>query len=154
MDTQILQNNIERMEKLAVRLNESVKRIDAIMPLDPEIFDPDQVDSDELLFLDAFRIRFSDLQDVIGHTIFYMVALYDLDESPAQRLSTRERIHLMERKSLIDASEWNELREIRNGFAHEYPDASSEKAEALNAAWRYSSKLIVLSKKLKAYLCG
>lgn len=154
MDTRILQNNIERMEKLAIRLNESVKRIDSLMPLDLETFDPDTIDSDALLFLDAFRTRFSDLQDVIGHTLFYMVALYDLDESPTQRLSTRERIHLMERKGLINASEWHELREIRNSFAHEYPDASSEKAEALNAAWRSSVQLIMLSKKLKAYLCG
>lgn len=153
MDTEILQNNIERMQKLATRLQDSVDRLDSFMPLDHKEFDPDQFDSDSLLFLDAFRVRFSDLQDVIGQTMFYMVTLYDQDETPAQRLSTRQRIGLMERKGLIDANEWIELREIRNSFTHEYPGESVEKAEALNAAWKLSSGLIQVNEKIKAYLC-
>ncbi len=154
MDTEILQNNIDRMQKLAQRLQDSVVRLDRFMPLDPETFDPDRFDPDSLLFLDAFRVRFCDLQDMIGHTMFYMVTLYDQEETPAQRLSTRARIALMERKGLIDANEWNELREIRNGFTHEYPDESAEKAENMNAAWQSSPKLIRINNKIKAYLCG
>ncbi len=154
MDTDILNQNIERMQKLAARLQYSATRLDSFMPLDPEEFDPEQFDSDGLLFLDAFRVRFCDLQDMIGQTMFYWVNRYDLDETPSRRLSTRERIALMERKGLIDADEWNELREIRNSFTHEYPDKSAEKAEALNSAWYRFSRLIEISEKIKAYLCA
>jgi len=154
MDASIIRINVQRMQKLASRLQQAVERIDNVMPLNPLNFEPDQFDADAMMFLDAFRTRFSDLQDIIGKTMFHVVAVYDQEESPAHRLSMRERINLMEQKGLVGTSEWNELREIRNSFAHEYPDEAEEKAEALNAAWRLSSKLADLTKKIESYLCA
>lgn len=146
-------SNILRMRKLSERLIQVYERISSYMPLDILNFDPELLTNDQLMFLDAFRARFSDLQDVLGNTIFYMVMLYDEDESSAIRLSTRERIVLMEKKQLININEWQSIREIRNNFAHEYPDEHKEKAENLNAAWDKTLDLVHTANVIESYLC-
>ena len=151
---ELKKSNIIRMKKLCKRLTQAHSYIQKWMPLDILNFDPENYSNEQLMFFDAFRIRFSDLQDLIGNTMFYTVMLYDEDESPARRLSTRERLVFMEKKQLLKTHRWQNIREIRNNFAHEYPDEHKEKAENLNAAWHSSAELIQISEKIELYLCA
>ena len=48
-------------------------------------------------------------------------------------------------------SKWREIREIRNQFAHEYPDDHEEKAANLNAAWRLTGELLETNRRVLAY---
>lgn len=151
MDISIFRLNIRRMNKLAARLKQAMEQLDRLMPLEPADFDPEQLDPGESLFLDGFRARFSDLQDMLGRTIFKSIAWMDEDELPGSELTTRERIALMEKRGLIDADRWKDLREVRNRFAHEYPDQHQEKAVNLNAAWEYAPELLETARKVTRY---
>ena len=154
LNQEVKTSNIIRMQKLSERLTQAHEHIKKWMPIDVLSFDPEIISSEQLMFFDAFRARFSDLQDVVGNTMFYMVMLYDEEESSAKRLSTRERLVFMEQKQLLNAEKWQTIREIRNNFAHEYPDEHTEKAENLNAAWYKSVELIEICQKIEHYLCA
>ena len=67
-------------------------------------------------------------------------------------LSTRERVVLMEKREIQDAMKWQDSREIRNSFAHDYPDQHREKAENFNAAWEYSNYLLTVTKNIEQYI--
>jgi hypothetical protein len=147
-----LTSNLNSLKKLSKRLESALSQLVDEMPLDVDSFDPDTVDDTFLLKLDGFRARYSDLQDFIGHTVFPMICKLDEDETAAMPLSTRERQVLMERKGIIVLSDWQQLREIRNGFAHDYPDEHIEKAILLNAAWQSSSALVAIAQKAINYI--
>ena len=132
------QARLKAADKLAQRLVQVVDALQETLPLAAETFDPEGLDISVSLALDAFRVRFSDLQDMLGRSLFAAIARADEDETPAQPLTTRERIALMEKRGILDADKWREIREIRNQFAHEYPDDHEEKAANINAAWQLS----------------
>ncbi len=98
VDLDILQINLARMIKLSERLRDAKVALQNNMPLNVAMFNPDSKDSGFLLQLDGFRVRFADLQDILGQVIFPMVCQYDEDETTQYPLSTRERIVLMEKK--------------------------------------------------------
>ncbi len=152
MDADILKINLVRMTKLSVRLQDAQVALQNNMPLDVKIFDPDSKENNFPLQLDGFRVRFADLQDILGQVIFPMVCQYDEDETAQHPLSTRERIVLMEKKDLISTEKWKLLSEIRNRFMHEYPDEHEEKALLLNQAWGNVDTLIQMVNNINKYL--
>lgn len=104
------------------------------------------------MLLDGFRARFSDLQDMLGRTMFKTIALLDEDEMSGIEMTTRERIALMEKRGLLDGDRWQDIREVRNSFAHEYPDEDAEKAANLNAAWQHAPVVLSVSHAVAEYL--
>jgi hypothetical protein len=151
MHIEILIENLSRMQKLSQRLVQAVAQLEAVFPLDPLTFNPEELASETSLFFDGFRARFADLQDMLGKTMFKSITQIDQDESPGQELTTRERITLMEKRGLIDVEKWRQIREVRNAFAHEYPDAHAEKATILNLAWELSPELLNVSNAIMDY---
>lgn len=152
MNVIIADSALVSLYKLILRLESALSQLSKQMPLDVECFNPDNMDDTFLLKLDGFRARFSDLQDYMGHTFMPMITKLDEDESAANPLSTRERNVLMERKGIFELTQWQKLREIRNGFAHEYPDEHIEKALLLNAAWQMSERLIAIAQSALNYV--
>ncbi len=148
----ILVINAQRLHKLVMRLQSARSLLNDNLPLTADAFDPETLPDNFLLQLDGFRARFSDLQDYMGHTFIPMITKLDEDESAANPLSTRERNMLMERKGIFELTQWQKLREIRNGFAHEYPDEHIEKALLLNAAWQMSEPLIAIAQSALNYV--
>lgn len=124
----------------------------SLMPLETRNFDPDTLHPKESLFLDGFRQRFSDLQDLLGNALFKAIAIMDQDETPSNELSMRERLVLMEKRGLIDLDKWQRMREIRNTFAHDYPDLHEEKAQNFNAAWESAHDLVDVVARVKKYM--
>lgn len=152
MNVVIADSALVSLYKLILRLESALSQLSEQMPLDVECFNPDNMDDTFLLQLDGFRARFSDLQDYMGHTFIPMITKLDEDESAANPLSTRDRNVLMERKGIFELTQWQKLREIRNGFAHEYPDEHIEKALLLNAAWQMSERLIAIAQSALNYV--
>jgi len=88
-------------------------------------------DDDFLDKLDAFRVRFADLQDSIGNKLFRNLLKLE-DES---FISMIDVLNAIEKRSIVNSTQsWREVREIRNAFSHDYPETLQEKAEALNLA--------------------
>jgi hypothetical protein len=151
MDTAIVKSNLYRMHKLTHRLEQAEVQLQAFFPIDTAAFNPDALSVEMALFLDGFRARFADLQDMLGNAMFKTIALMDEDENPAREMTTRERTALMEKRGLIEIDQWHRIREVRNGFAHEYPDEHVEKATLLNHAWELVPVLLAVSKAVSDY---
>ena len=135
-------------------LASALEELDAhdLLPLDVSQFNPQDLSSSHSLYLDGFRARFADLQDMLGKVMFQSIARLDEDESPGLELSTRERVVLMEKRGILDLLKWQDVREVRNSFAHDYPDQHKQKAENFNAALEYSAYLLVVVKNIEEYL--
>lgn len=154
MNKEIFCSNLQRMQKLAATLTSALKELDGrkLLPLDPSRFNPDELSPSDSLYLDGFRARFADLQDMLGTVMFQSITRMDEDESPGRELSTRERVVLMEKREILDAMKWQDSREIRNSFAHDYPDQDRQKAENFNAAREYSNYLLTVTKNIEQYI--
>ncbi|MCG5549479.1 hypothetical protein [Halorhodospira halochloris] len=150
-NTTALAHQLRATQRLAYRLEQAIEVLRTHFPLDPDRFDPDMLPVEVAMGLDAFRTRFADLQDMLGRTTFRSLAMADEDESPGQELTTRERIALMERRGILDAAQWRQIREVRNQFAHEYPDDHGEKAANLNAAWQLTPPLLSVAQRCAQY---
>ena len=151
LTAEIYCSNLQRMNALARQLRTARDLLASIMPLNEQDFDPEKLEPSTSLALDGFRARFSDLQDMLGKSMFKSLARMDQEETPENELSTRERLMLMEKRGIVDAERWNQAREIRNAFTHDYPDHAAEKAANYNAAWEFSNYLLEVVSNIQQY---
>ncbi len=118
-------------------LLESHKRIGKLIPLEEGFLK--KLEIDDLDKLDAFRVRFCDLQDSLGNKTFRSILNLEEEETG----SNLDTLNKMVKRGIINSfDDWKKLRNIRNLFSHDYPDSDKEKAEALNIAYSFSLKLI------------
>ncbi|MFI5343921.1 MAG: hypothetical protein ACHQUC_06845 [Chlamydiales bacterium] len=108
-----------------------------------------QLSIDELDKLDAFRVRFCDLQDSLGSKTFR--TLLKLEE---ENIGTQlDIINKIEKRRIISSFEgWKNMREIRNLFSHDYPENDEQLAEAINIAYKNSAGLISVLNNVKLYV--
>lgn len=144
--------NLRRAVALGRQLELARKQLSDWMPLQPDIFDPETMDPAVTLALDGFRARFSDLQDILGRALFKSLTRLEAEEAPGNELTMRQRLALMEKWGILELEQWEKLREIRNDFAHEYPDQHRKKALALNAAWEGSRELLQIVNRIHHHL--
>ncbi|MEF8792061.1 hypothetical protein [Thiohalorhabdus sp.] len=140
------------MERLAGRLRSAIGELEGLFPLDPEAFHPDDLDVATGLLLDGFRVRFADLEDLMGRVVFPLaVALAEGAEGLAER-PVEECLQDLAGRGLIDAETWHAAREVRNQLAHPEPNAGSQRAAILNRAWRDTGMLLETAERVAAWM--
>lgn len=140
------------MERLAARLRSAVEDLEGVLPLDPEAFDPDALEGATGLLLDGFRVRFSDLEDMMGREVLPLaVALAEGGEGLAER-PVEECVQDLAGRGLIDADAWHAARDVRNRLAHPEPGTGAERARALNQAWHHTTMLLAAADRLAAWM--
>ncbi|WP_257287519.1 hypothetical protein [Endozoicomonas sp. SESOKO2] len=129
------------------RMEVSLSRLEQHFPLTAQALKS----KDEALFekLDAFRVRFAGLQDCIGNKLFRNLLRMEDEEglNMADTLSRMEKRHI-----LSSADSWRKMREICNVLSQDYPEAESQRADALNMAWAVAPELIKIIDQIEAYL--
>ncbi len=108
---------------------------EALSDLGPVRFAADsveQISGETRRLLDQMAYRFGKLQDTLGLRV--LPGMLDLSEEPlAETKPFGEKLQRLERLGVIPSVEdWRTLRELRNPLAHEYVDAPTLKAAALN----------------------
>ena len=84
--------------------------------------------------INSFLFNFSKLQDKIGAKLFKKT-LYELKEIDSFSIGMIDVLNLLEKLEIIeDATDWDNLREIRNILAHEYPLDIDERVENIHLA--------------------
>lgn len=84
--------------------------------------------------LDQFILRFSKLQDSVGGRFFPSLLDY-LGEQYEDR-PMLDKLNRLEKLGYIQSAEkWQRIRDIRNKFAHDYPDDNEKNAAHLNLAF-------------------
>lgn len=129
--------NFSEAYRSAKLLMSSYSRIANLMPLKGELLN--SLSEDDLDRLDAFRVRYSDLQDSLGNKTFRSILVLE-EEIPGSNLDI---LNKMEKRGVIKSfEEWKLLRYIRNLFSHDYPETDDDKAETLSIAYSNTLNLV------------
>jgi hypothetical protein len=93
--------------------------------------------------VDQFILRYTKLQDTMGSRLFPAILGY-LNEQFEDR-PMLDKLNRLEKLGFIDSVEqWETVRNIRNKFAHDYPDDPNKNAAHLNFALESVSILYVM----------
>jgi len=146
MNSSRLKNYLREAKIHIERLNEVLKEIKKIYPLDIEKFD--QLTMEQKNMLDTLAFRFSKLQDLVGTKIFREF----LDEVGfiTEGKSFLEILKEIEKEGIIDIDSWGEFRKVRNLIAHDYPEEWEEKVEAINYLVDKTHTLIEVVEKIES----
>lgn len=101
--------------------------------------------------LDQFAYRYTRLQDDMGARLM-PAALKALGEDIGP-MSAIDRFARLEQLGWLPSSdEWLALRQVRNQFAHDYPDSPAERFERLQVATQAAEQLLNVVERFKQKL--
>ncbi len=139
--------NFNEAYRSAQLLMMSYDRTAKLFPLKAEVLN--SLTPDDLDKLDAFRVRYCDVQDSLGNKTFRSILMLEEEELG----SNLDILNKMEKREILHSfEEWKELREIRNLFSHDYPETDEEKVEILNLAYAHTLQLVVTLDKVIEYM--
>lgn len=99
------------------------------------------------LVVELMANRFSKLQDFVGAKIINL--FLDVSQEPFEALTMIDKLNKLEKFHIIDDKDvWQEMRELRNHLAHEYPDQPELVAQFLNQTYSHSQELLQILSKL------
>ncbi len=139
--------NFNEAYRSAKLLMLSYERLTNLMPIKGSLLN--SLNMDDLDKLDAFRVRYCDLQDSLGSKIFRSILVLE-EEAPGSNLDALNKI---EKRGIIKTfEEWKLLRQIRNLFSHDYPDSDEDKAEFLSIAYSNTQNLVEVVDNVIQYM--
>lgn len=95
----------------------------------------------ELAIFDQFIVRFSKLQDAMGAKL--LPAVIELTHEEGELNTFIDKLNRLEKIGALDSVEqWLKLREMRNQFAHDYPDDPEIQSALLNKAFGMAEQLL------------
>ena len=97
---------------------------------------------------DQFVLRYTKLQDSIGSRLF--PAVLSLLQEPYEDKPMIDKLNRLEKLGYLESvDQWNQLRIVRNHFAHDYPSDDTLKVAYLNDAVRAVPTLEGLLEKIR-----
>ena len=99
--------------------------------------------------VNSFLFNYSKIQDKIGQKLFKRILL-ELKEINDESIPFRDILTILEKLNILDEYTWDELRDIRNSIAHEYPFDIEERVQNLKNALKGFEKLKQIYKNTKA----
>jgi len=149
LPSQKLKQNIDEAFIHLKRLLYAGKSIKTFFPLTENIMS--NIDEESIQDMDQFVFRFMKLQDCIGQRLFS-----SLLENLQEDYSTRPFLDILNRLEQLGAIEsaysWQELRDIRNDIAHEYPENTKENIRSLNELYNKTADLLAILRSITIYV--
>lgn len=104
----------------------------------------------ELAIFDQFIVRFSKLQDAMGAKL--LPSVLELTQEQGELNAFIDKLNRLEKIGAIEsADEWLLLREMRNQFAHDYPEEPEIQASLLNKAFGLSERILMILKSVSVF---
>ncbi len=101
--------------------------------------------------VNSFLFSFIKIQDKIGAKLFKKI-LYELKEIDNLSVSMKDILNILEKLEIIDnTDDWDRLREIRNGLAHEYPSDIQERVDNVQLSLQGYELVKDIYNRLKQY---
>ncbi|MDP4536893.1 hypothetical protein Q3O60_11885 [Alkalimonas collagenimarina] len=123
----------------AERLRWAMQELGKRKPFTPESLD--KLSQIELAIFDQFIVRFSKLQDAMGAKL--LPAILELTHEEGELDTFIDKLHRLEKiGALTSAEQWLKFREMRNQFAHDYPDDPEIQATLLSKAFDMAAMLL------------
>lgn len=135
-------------ETHAYRMLWAKHSLQAEFPLDAERLR--KLGDEQVAVVDQFVGRFARLQDAMGAKLLPMVL--ELTKEQGNLAAYLDKLNRLEKiGALPSVEEWLALREMRNSFAHDYPEDSALQAAILNRAFVAADKLVEILQHVKNY---
>lgn len=148
-DAALLKATITICDLHADRLEMALKRMENFLPITADVLE--DLENEELGFLEIITSRFAKLQDTISQKVFPMMLGILGEDDPTYTFL--DRLNKLVKLEIIDSVDfWKALRKTRNSIAHEYPDDLATTANQINACVEKSEVLLAFFKKLKQYI--
>lgn len=126
-----LQDAWRECERNAYHLSQASKLLSLILPMTGSKLE--HLTDEQIRTLDQFILRFTKLQDAMGVRLFPAILEY-LQEAYEER-PMLDKLNRLEKLGFPASAEtWQEIRSIRNKFAHDYPDDLEKNAALINVA--------------------
>lgn len=145
-----LQDAWRECERNVYHLQRALDLLSPILPMTGERFE--HLTDAQVQTLDQFILRFTKLQDAMGGRIFPAILEY-LQEQYEERPMLDKLNRLEKLGYLQSAQAWQNIRDIRNKFSHDYPDDWDKNAALINVACEATTDMLdilaAIEKKLK-----
>lgn len=136
-------------QRHAERLQWAMSQLSHLQPFDPERLE--KVDDTTMAIMDQFASRFSKLQDVMGAQL--LPAVLDLTAEQGELTTFIDKLNRLEKMGAIHSTErWMMLREMRNQFAHDYPEEPEIQASLLDKAFTQSRLLLDEFERVRSFI--
>jgi hypothetical protein len=136
-------------DRHADRLHWAISQLAANFPLSAEKLA--RLSDIEIAILDQFSTRFAKLQDAMGAKLF--PAVLELTKEQGELNAFIDKLNRLEKIGAIQsADEWLLLREVRNAFAHDYPDDLELQASVLNQSYLLAHGLLTVFEDIKTFI--
>ncbi|MDP4528997.1 hypothetical protein Q3O59_08140 [Alkalimonas delamerensis] len=123
----------------AERLRWSMKELEKHKPFTPASLE--KLTQLDLAIFDQFIVRFSKLQDAMGAKL--LPATLELTYEEGELATFIDKLNRLEKiGALSSAEQWLKFREMRNQFAHDYPDDPEIQASLLSKAFDMAALLL------------
>ncbi|WP_151703779.1 hypothetical protein [Nitrincola alkalilacustris] len=123
----------------AERLQWAMSSLTDLMPLTAER--SSKLSPIELAIFDQFIVRFSKLQDAMGAKLLPMIL--EITHEQGDLSTFIDKLNRLEKIGAIPSTQqWLLLREMRNQFAHDYPEDPEIQASLLNKAFSQATILL------------
>ncbi|WP_409419048.1 hypothetical protein AB8616_21300 [Marinomonas sp. RS-M-Aa-14] len=139
MNKEVFQGIVNICQTHAERLNWSMQHLADKHPYTAASLS--ELTEMELAVFDQFIVRFSKLQDVMGAKL--LPAVIELTHEEGELTTFIDKLNRLEKIGALDSVEqWLKLREMRNQFAHDYPDDPEIQSALLNKAFGMAGLLL------------
>lgn len=126
-----LQDAWRECERNVYHLSCALTSLGSILPMTGEKLE--YLTDAQVQALDQFILRFTKLQDAMGGRLFPAILQY-LQEQYEER-PMLDKLNRLEKLGYIQSAEaWQNIRNTRNKFAHDYPDDWEKNAALINMA--------------------
>lgn len=148
-NTNKLNDVLNVLETNFQRLNFAYLRNEKFLPFTKSILQ--DLDPEQISFVDQYIFRFAKIQDIMGDKLFGMIL--ELVEEYNDSLAFIDKLNKLEKLEVIkDKEEWIYLRKLRNEVSHEYPLLDDEAVASLNNLFRSKDKLMDIYHSCLNYL--
>lgn len=139
MNKAVFQGIVDICHTHAERLRWAMQHLAEKKPFTPACLS--QLSDMELAIFDQFIVRFSKLQDVMGAKL--LPAVIELTHEEGELSAFIDKLNRLEKIGALESVElWLKLREMRNQFAHDYPDDPEIQSALLNKAFGMAEHLL------------
>jgi hypothetical protein len=148
-ETQILVSNLAACRQRIAKLQFSLNKNQQLFPM--LVVQIAQLSEEQEESIDALILRYSQCVTMIQEQLFKGIAF--LEQEDISDKSNRDKTLLMEKLGAIrSAQEFGTAAQLRNKFAHHYPEASPSRLDRLNLLPYESSFVIETFQEIENYL--
>ena len=136
-----LQDAWRECERHVYHLFHAMLSIRTFLPLTDKTYT--NLSDEQIQDVDQFILRYTKLQDTMGSRLFPAILGYLTEQFEDRPML--DKLNRLEKLGFIDSVEqWQTVRNIRNKFAHDYPDDPNKNAAHLNFALESVSVLYAM----------